>query len=1367
MSERKEASMRGWRFWVLALLAVSAGHGFGCGGGCQGVEPPPAEMPPSQTIEGGLQVRITEGGLSKLTAEIPGLVQAAVEDMTVPPQTIYDGTLGSLTLCPEGCPVNISIPPGGVTVEVTDADTLTVKVSLVAETSLQFMVDPLGFDPMYCSFDLSTDPNDPLRGEADIGFFIRQYDGELRIEVQGVHNVSVSGLEFGVSQCGILEDVLDFFAGGLSALLDWLDALIGNPIGEWIANELLLPWLQPYIDGLLPDPMGVEGMVDMGALISDLSPGTEGKLELRLTPGGYVNLLQHGISLGVITGLNSDVDPTTRGHVPDALGVMEHSEGARCVPPFATFDMEEFVTAGEMSHVVGRDTFALEVADELDGTNDQSSLVYESGPMAGEVADVGIGVSEHFLNLAGFHAVNSGALCVSMGTEQMDMLTVGLVGILIQSLSDLVDPNRGDAPMQVVVRPQWPAQFYVGEGTEENALVDLYLRDFRVDMYPFIEERYVRALTLALDMHIGLNLQTQVNAQGELVVVPTIIGVEEENVMVRVHNSELVAEDPAELEATLPQILGLIMPLLTSALGEGFPLPELGNGLTLGSLEFRPNTTNTMLLALASITPSNQPMPPMPVRTVAEVAEVQVPAPRDIRQGLIRKDPAMRPSVTLELSAEEPGPAGEYEWQYRVDSGLWHPYSPDRRVTIRDRAFMFQGWHVIEVRARRRGKPWTTDRTPVRIEALIDSVAPQLEVSRSEGAIRLDGFDLVTARSGLRYSLSTGPDRWTDYTTEDSVSLPLARALAAESGGKLGVRVKDEAGNVTERWTEPGAWVVAGPQTSGTDHQARGCNAAPGGSPTGMVFALVGLLGLLGLALLRSRMDAKRRGFASVASVLAVLVASAGLLACDNKSAGSNNNNDTLCGEDEECGHLACQDGQVPACNFGQCECVDDLPLGDVGTYSSLAIVPGPTAFVAAYNRSYGDLVVARYSPPGVVPNRPYSEGGDGWEFVDGVPPGPVRVPNSEIRGGVQAKGDNVGTHTAIGASSDHHPVVAYHDESKGSLKLAWFDGAEWQIHVVDDGGSEDPEEGNAGYYNAMIMRNGDRAPGIVYMAPLVSTGDASEPFTCQLRFAQADTENPSSPAEWTVYIIDEVTIQPPDGEGPIHDWVDGTGVTPSVALKEDGMPVVAYYDSLNGNLMMAEMIEDSEGGNRYFDDPIIVAGEDTNGNDTGDVGVFASIAVDLTTPNVYHYSFADAALENLYYYKTTMDEPEVVDDGYRLEENEQTGLPMPVFHYVGWDSELFITGGGFAMILYQDGTDHELRMATRMEEGGEWVFEVLGGDETPFAGAYGFYIDMAISGGTAYVSSYVINEHAEPDLLGNDPVKYFVEIFEKTLGPQ
>ncbi len=1339
---------RAYGLMVSGLLAALL-WSSGCGGGCSALEPAPAPMPPQQTIEGGFQVRVTRSGLQKLSSELPGLMNAALQNLSIEERQIVANIVGTLTLCPNGCDVNASVED--VSLVVSDPETLTVHAAIAFDTALVFYGDPIVGGDFTCTFTMATQPGQPVVVDVDIGFYVRDEDGELRIQVQGIRNVDVSGLEFHVTECGYLTDVLDWFADLVNNLLDWLDDVVRNPIAQWLADNVILPWLQPYIDSLLPDPMGVEGQVDVGSLVQQFSPSTQGKLEVRLVPGGYVNLLHEGISMGVITGLNSDADPTTRDDSEVLPGVKAYAEPARCVPPFETFDLEPYVVAGDMTRVAARGTYAMKVASELNGSMDESELVYQSGDWAGQPADVGIGVSRTFFNLAGFHAVNSGALCLTMGTEQVSMLTVGLFGVVVPSLADLIDPHSGDAPMLMVVRPQAPIEFSIGEGTEDSPLLDAFFKDFQVDIYPFTEDRYVRALTLGLDMHVGINLEAEPNQDGTgLVVVPTILGLSEDNVTVRVHNSELIAEDPEELEAMLPGILSMIAPVLTSALGSGFPLPTLGNGTTLDKLEFRPNNRYDMLLVLASIRQGNHNLPLPPVDTRLRLRALETPDVEVVREGLRRKRAEDLPGVVLDVEVLDPYGTGDYEWQYRLDGGLWHPFRTGSRLEIHDPLFVFQGTHRVQVRARRKGAVWSLDRTPAEVSFTVDFEPPLLAVDREGDQVRLVGFDLVTPRDRLRYAVAEGEHSWRTLD-RPALSLDEARRLAAATGGRLGVSVTDEAGHRTVKWVTLQGEAPQAPQP-GPGVGWLGCSTA--GAGTGLFWVLL----LAGLALLRRRR----------LSLLVLVLGLGSWIACSDEAPGGNGNENNACVDFTDCEHLQCQEGQAPDCVDGTCQCVDDLPLGQIGTHSSLAIVPGPVAYVAAYNRTYGDLMLARFSPPGIVPHRLYEPGGHGWEFVDGVPGGPVDYPHSEVRGGVSRKGDDVGTHTAIGVTLEsRNPMIAYRDETHGSVKFAWFDGENWHIHVVDDGGSEDPEQGDAGYYIAMSQSRTDGKPAIAYVAPRIPTQDPNEPFVCQLRYAEAMVETPSAPEDWVLYVVDQVVVPERPEDAPPEDWPACTGLHVSMFRKSDDSPVLAYYDSVKGNLVMSELVTEAD-GTKHFSEPLVVAGQAEDGSDTGDVGLFPSVFVTESGGTVYHYSFADRRLRRLYYYNTTMDGPVVVDDGYRMETNPVTGRPMPVSHFVGWDSKLYVSGDT-VFVAYQDGTSHELRIATTRldQDPTDWRYEVLAGDEPAFQGAYGFYINFVVHSGTAYLSSYVINEHAQPDQLGGRAVRYFVEIFERPIQPE
>src|SRR5204862_4338664 len=123
--------------------------------------------------------------------------------------------------------------------------------------------------------------------------------------------------------------------------------------------------------------------------------------------------------------------------------------------------------------------------------------------------------------------------------------------------------------------------------------------------------------------------------------------------------------------------------------------------------------------------------------------------------------------------------------------------------------------------------------------------------------------------------------------------------------------------------------------------------------------------------------------------------------------------------------------------------CRVDVALGDIGRFESMAM-RGPTAYVTAYNNSYGDLMIGSIVPPGVISN---------WSFVDGVPEDSApENALSQVRGGITDKGDDVGKYTSLAIAREGDPVIAYYDAGHGALKFASFGAVRWHSHVVDHG---------------------------------------------------------------------------------------------------------------------------------------------------------------------------------------------------------------------------------------------------------------------------------------------------------------------------
>ncbi len=1393
--------IRRWALGALVLFVCSTGCDSA---GCDILEPMPNdnEVPKSQTIEGGMQTRVTPGGLDKISSVIPGMVQDLLGNgITVIPESHNDwgGTTASLDfwMCPGGCDVLVAIPQDGISV-TSNGQMLEIDLTLQLQFTLNFRarVEIFGVDiaDVTCGVQIES-WDEPLHFTVGIEPYIRESDGELRLRLVQLSNLELAGITFSIVNCGLVGDFLDTFMDYINNVFDWLDAVLGNAITEFIVNQWILPLMQDFVDGLLPDPLGLEGQFDVGSLLSEFSPGAEGILELRMTPGGYVNLLGNGMSLGVITGVNSDYDPETRGSglVDPQYGVRAHSENHPKMPPLTTADLS--VLNGGMPLHTTRQTYTKAVANELNGVNDSASLDYRNpqSPLVGQTADLGLGISESFMDLLGFHLLNSGALCLEIGTSEVDMLTVGLFSIMVNSLGDLVDPEVGDAPMRLVIRPQTPMEFEIGNPHDENnptPLLDLYLQDFRIDVYAFSEGRYVRAFTMALDMHIGLNLMSEVIDE-TVYLKPLIEDIDSQDVTVRIHNSELIGDPPAELETLFPSVLSMLMPMLTGALPD-IALPEL-MGIKMADLEFRPNDDQTMMLILASLaTPSPvppQPAPLLPVRTDARITSVYVPAPERMRASLLdRSVPRAEkdvPEVRIAVQADNIPAGHPVQWQYRLNGGAWRGFRPGPELVIRDETFYFQGWHRIDVRGRVPGYPRSLERAPQSFDVLIDSVAPLQRAKVDGGRLYFGGFDLVTARSELEFSYELEDGRFSTWARRGSLSLPYARALAEAHGGVLRVRARDEAGNVSE--AEIGAELLA---LQPTMPKASGCGCATGGRDEAPVALVLGLLGLLGLGRQRRRRrrrrERSRRPFDRGAGLTALLFLTGALAmgGCAKKSPGNPPDaGPAPCESDEDCAALQCEDGQIPLCISGTCECMPDLVWGKIGPHCSHT-ESFDTIMVAAYNQRYGDLMYATIRKGDIGSNPVLDQ--DDWTFVDGVPwDEEPDVPTSDIRGGIKEKGDNVGRYTSIGVVDDFgNPAIAYYDLTHGSLKLARKDGENWHTILVDDGGSsEAPELGDAGRYTAMSMRPSDKAPGIVYFVQYLPGSDETH-LTTEIRFAQAISAAPTGPADFESYVIDAMEIEVPTDEEtgdplppedwPLSDWPAGVGVTASIDRTSDGRPVVVYYDSLNGNLKAAEY------NGASFDAPVILDGEDQGtGTDTGNVGLFPSVRVDPADDAVWHVSYMDVGLRQLLYQVTTTAEAsaiEVVDHGLRQETNEITGLPMPVQHLVGFDSQLVLAGKK-VFIAYQDGTTHELRWAERDPSNptNPWSTRAIAGDVPPtlnadgdyeYEGAFGFYIGLSnAESNVAYLSTFALNEWAVSNLAGDPPVYYWVQIFAVQLG--
>ncbi|HTL35000.1 MAG TPA: hypothetical protein VL326_17845, partial [Kofleriaceae bacterium] len=271
---------------LLFIITMGACGNLGSCGACGSTSPlPNGKLPTDQTVEGGAQVRVTPQGFSKLSSILPGLLnQQLANGFCVPKGQAGVSILGfdvatakycqSGGGCSGGCKISASINNGGLTTQVVGSN-LRVNISTSIDTSIPLDFYAFGINVDSCSMHIWS--ND-LNGSFDVGFGIKPGDGELDIKLANINSFTTN---LNWDGCGIISSIGQL----LTSLID----AIPNSI-----KGFLTPVINPLIQNFIPNPLGVKGMVNIGSLLEGISPGTDGFMEARIVPGGYVGMTSNG-----------------------------------------------------------------------------------------------------------------------------------------------------------------------------------------------------------------------------------------------------------------------------------------------------------------------------------------------------------------------------------------------------------------------------------------------------------------------------------------------------------------------------------------------------------------------------------------------------------------------------------------------------------------------------------------------------------------------------------------------------------------------------------------------------------------------------------------------------------------------------------------------------------------------------------------------------------------------------------------------------------------------------------------------------------------------------------------------------------------
>jgi hypothetical protein len=220
---------------------------------------------------------------------------------------------------------------------------------------------------------------------------------------------------------------------------------------------------------------------------------------------------------------------------------------------------------------------------------------------------------------------------------------------------------------------------------------------------------------------------------------------------------------------------------------------------------------------------------------------------------------------------------------------------------------------------------------------------------------------------------------------------------------------------------------------------------------------------------------------------------------------------------------------------------VDSTGTAFLGSDSSIAIGTDGLPVISYYDPVNTALKVAKC-------NDPACSGGD-------------ETLNLVDVGGALPPGDDVGMETSIAIGSDGFPVISYHNQTNGDLKVADCDdmacsGSGETFVTVDTGASTGGDVGNG---TALAIGN-DGFPVIAYY----DTADT------ELKVAHCNDPGCTGTGE----IIATVT-----------DGVNDVGQFPSIAIGADGFPVIVYLDLNTGSAPFFHLMK--------CNDPACVGGDE------------------------------------------------------------------------------------------------------------------------------------------------------------------------------
>lgn len=492
--------------------------------------------------------------------------------------------------------------------------------------------------------------------------------------------------------------------------------------------------MQPIIEPLL------------GSVLNDLN-GTPAKLETQLDLAALSGLEIFGNAepLGVLAAPVPGPFPVSdRGGLGMELSLNGGAEGALadCVEDPGPFEM----TAGPLP--------------EPPATDSQNRPYHLWATF-----------SSAYLNQVLYAAHRSGALCLSLSSEDIRDLTGGTFSLNASLLSllasDLTQIAADRAPVIVELKPSQPAKVQLGSGTEDDWLLNLDLQGLGIAFHILIQDRYVRVFEVTANAAVGLNLTVLPDNRLEVAVGDIAIQDFEETFNEILPNANFAEVLPSLLDVVLGAILNQAITFdinLTDAVSDALNVPV---GLRVNDiLRDGPDEDYiTMMLTLTATAGFSS-------LENAQVADTRAWLHEDA--GLIEPfEGRMRPTGRAQLIVREDQRGLEdVVFQARVDGGLWRvarSAAPDGTLEVDDPKLKLPGRHWIEVRARYLDDYTSLDPSPVGVEVTVDIEPPKVQAQWGDSGVDVTVFD---ESAGLKLEARLDNGAWTAVPNLDEAARP-------------------------------------------------------------------------------------------------------------------------------------------------------------------------------------------------------------------------------------------------------------------------------------------------------------------------------------------------------------------------------------------------------------------------------------------------------------------------------------------------------------------------------------------------------------------------------------------------------------------